>query len=247
MPTYEDASEQYEFDPDRIIETAISGALLRFVEFAFTDSCIAESWVECDLVGDRTRGGFVGGDGEGNVSVVAWEGRDVVAFEYRLGFGPAEQLALGADAPHRGVEDLRGFLPGMPASLEPVFQRAAALVRAGHDGRPGASAGLWVTPEDVGSSIFGAGDDYQPGREILRWGLGADDEWDAGSYDGDEVVERALHAEVIVDRLVARLRDGAVAVTPEESAAILATGATPRAEGIERLKAAFRAAHIDWP
>lgn len=248
MPTYEDQTEVYDFDPDTIIAGAIGSALLVAVARAFEDSSVPGTWVECDLSGDRSKGSFVGGDGEGNVSVLAWEGRALVAFEYRLGFGPAQQLDRSPDALTRGPEDVRGFVPGMPAELEGVFQRAAALLRDGPDGAPAASAGLWVTPESIGCSVFGANDDYVPGREILRWGVGPDDEiCDDESVDDAAGAAAATRAEAVIDDLASRAGPGRTTLTKEEAAAILATGSAPRSGGLERMKSLFAAVGFDWP
>lgn len=238
MPTYEDSSEQYDFDPDTIIQGAISSALLTSVEHAFTDSCVAEAWAEASVTGDRARGGFVGGDAEGNVSVVAWDGKNIVAFEHRVG--------VDADVAG-GIEDLRRAVPGMPAELEGAFQRAAALLRGGPKGALGASAGLWVTPDAVGSSVFGHDDTYKPGREVLRWGVGPDEECEDESDEEDAPYEKAKRAESIVDALVARMGSGRVALAKEEADAILATGAAPCEGGVEQMKATFGAAGVDWP
>lgn len=237
MPTYEDSSEQYDFDPDTIIQGAISSALLTSVEHAYTDSCVAEAWAEASLTGDRARGGFVGSDAEGNVSVVAWDGKNLVAFEHRV----------GVDASVAGsVEDLRATVPGMPAALDGVFRQAAALLRGGPRGALGASAGLWVTPDAVGSSVFGHDDTYKPGREVLRWGVGPDEECEDESTEEDAPYERAKRAEAVVDALVGRMGKGRVVIAKEESDAILATGAVPCEGGVEQMKATFAAAGFDW-
>lgn len=248
MPDYQDDRFSLHFDTREIVDGAIVSYLVSLVAWAFDGSGLWNVWHEIDLVGDRTSGSLDFGDGEGNSGVLAWEGDNLVAFEFQLGFGPIEEADL-TDVTG-GPEDVRALLPGLPDELEPLFQRAARRLRPGSEGELSASAGLWLTRDDVGCSVFERRDSPVPGEAILRWGMGggpganpASDSDEEGSDDEESSGDVGAPLVALFARLLPRLP---VELSADEAALIVGAG-KPRSGRIEELKKAFGAVGIRWP